>query len=59
MAFAELVAGPAAPDPGPRDLPAVATEGFSSAFKSEKLSDVLINLDRLSKLTDPLITYKM
>ena len=30
--------------------------GFDSALRSEKLSEVLIKLDKLSKLTDPLIT---
>ena len=30
--------------------------GLSSALRSEKLSEVLIKLERLSKLTDPLIT---
>ena len=30
--------------------------GLSSALRSEKLSEVLIRLERLSKLTDPLIT---
>ena len=31
--------------------------GFNSEFKSEKLVEVLIRLDRLSKLIEPLITY--
>ena len=30
--------------------------GFCSVLRSEKLSEVLIKLDKLSKLTDPLIT---
>ena len=64
LAFAELADGgaggpptPAAAEPlvdAPRDL--LQLPGFNSAFKSEKLSDVLINLEMLSKLTEPLIT---
>lgn len=33
-----------------------ALNGLSSALRSPKLSEVLIRLDRLSKLTEPLIT---
>ena len=66
MAFAELADGGAGGPPtpaaaaaeplvdAPRDL--LQLPGFNSAFKSEKLSDVLINLEMLSKLTEPLIT---
>ena len=59
LAFAELAdGGPptgvgALDAPAPRDL---LLPGFNSAFKSEKLSEVLINLEMLSKLTEPLIT---
>ena len=68
LAFAELAdggaGGPPTPeaeatevlevDDAPRDL--LQLPGFSSAFKSEKLSDVLINPEMLPKLTEPLIT---
>ena len=46
---AEAAEVEAATDPRPRI-------GFSSALRSEKLSEVLIKLDKLSKLTEPLIT---
>ena len=65
LAFAELADGGAGGPPtpaaaaeplvdAPRDL--LQLPGFSSAFKSEKLSDVLINPEMLPKLTEPLIT---